>query len=456
MSTFSLIRRVKLAIAVPICGPPAKTIYTCRFRSTVSRNLKVNQMHMISKCLQRFSSTNVKKHINVGTIGHVDHGKTTLTAAITKVLQEDGLAKYISYDQIDRAPEEKARGITINACHVGYSTKNRHYAHTDCPGHADYIKNMISGASQMDCAILVVAATDGQMPQTREHLLLAKQVGVQKIVVFVNKADLVDNEVLELVEIEVRDLLDNFGFDGSNSPVVTGSALEALNGNDTEMGKQSIKKLLDTLDRYVSPPERDFASPFMLPIDNVFTVPGRGTVLIGTLSRGVMKKNAEAELLGFDQTIKTTVSDIQVFKKSVPQAVAGENVGALVRGVKLSDVKRGMLLCAAKTVALSNRFKASVYFLSKAEGGRSKPIVGKYCQQLFSKTWNVACRIDLEENVEMIMPGEHGQVILTLLSKMVMPQGQQFTIRENNITVATGIVTDTLPNVNISHSLGKL
>ena len=269
----------------------------------------------------------------------VDHGKTTLTAAITKVLEKDGLANYISYDQIDRAPEEKTRGITINAAHIGYSTKKRSYAHTDCPGHADYVKNMISGASQMDGAILVVAATDGQMPQTREHLLLAKQVGIDKIVVFINKADQVDHEVLELVEIEIRELLCDFGFDGGNCPVICGSALQALNGETSEIGEPSIKKLLDSVDEYIPTPVRDLKSPFLLPIDNAFTVPGRGTVVVGTLKKGTIIKNSESDLLGFDENIRTTVSDIQIFKKSVPKALAGDNVGALLRGVKVNTSK---------------------------------------------------------------------------------------------------------------------
>lgn len=315
---------------------------------------------------------------------------------------------------------------------------------------------MISGASQMDGAILVVAATDGQMPQTREHLLLAKQVGITKIVVYVNKADLVDQEVLDLVELEIRELLEDFGFDGEKSPVIFGSALDALKGKDTAIGSKSIEKLLDVIDTYIPYPERDLKSPFMLPIDNAFLVPGRGTVIVGTLSRGILKKNTEAELLGFDVSLKTAVTDIQVFKKSVPQAKAGENIGALVRGIRLKDVTRGMILCASKSEALSNRFNASIYFLTKAEGGRSKPITGKYCQQLFSRTWNVACRVDLDDDVNMIMPGEHGKVKITLLSKMVMTPGQQFTIRENNITVATGIITDTLQNIEIKTSLGKL
>ncbi|RZC42919.1 elongation factor Tu, mitochondrial-like, partial [Asbolus verrucosus] len=385
---------------------PKRFIWLCQFSAKNPYNLK-RQSAVNSRIFS--TAPDEKNHINVGTIGHVDHGKTTLTAAITKVLQKDGLASYVSYDEIDKAPEEKARGITINAAHIGYSTRKRHYAHTDCPGHADFIKNMISGASQMDGAILVVAATDGQMPQTREHLLLAKQVGVKKIVVYVNKADLVDNEVLELVELEIRELLDEFGFDSENSPVIFGSALQALNGEDTEIGEKSIRKLLDVLDEYIPIPERDFKSPFMLPIDNVFLVPGRGTVVVGTILRGIMKKNASSELLGFDTKLKTTIGDIQVFKKSVTEVKAGENVGALLRNVKLRDVQRGMLLCEADSVKLSNRFTASIYFLSKDE----------------------------DEGVEMIMPGEHGKVYLTLLSKMVMLPGQSFTIRENKITVGT-------------------
>ncbi|XP_030759394.1 uncharacterized protein LOC115884835 [Sitophilus oryzae] len=444
----------KLSSFCQVCQKARHNLAFSREIKPVAANLKRYYGKEAPKLAQKEGGD--KKHVNIGTIGHVDHGKTTLTAAITKYLEKEGLAKYISYDEIDRAPEEKARGITINACHVGYSTKTRHYAHTDCPGHADYIKNMISGASQMDGAILVVAATDGQMPQTREHLLLAKQVGITKIVVYVNKADLVDMEILELVELEIRELLEDFGFDGSNCPVIFGSALEALKGVDTDIGSKSIQKLLDTIDSYIPFPERDYKSPFILPIDNAFLVPGRGTVLVGTISRGVIHKNKEAELLGFDVKLKTTMIDIQVFKKSVPEAKAGENVGTLVRGIKLKDVRKGMLLCAPGSQQLTNRFKASIYFLTRAEGGRSKPILGKYCQQLFSKTWSIACRIDMDDGISMIMPGEHGKVKLTLLNKMVMTSGQQFTIRENNITVATGIVTETLPDVNMTTSLGKL
>lgn len=336
-------------------------------------------------------------HCNVGTIGHVDHGKTTLTAAITKVLAKDGAAKYVSYDEIDKAPEEKARGITINAAHIGYATKKRHYAHTDCPGHADYVKNMISGASQMDGAILVVAATDGTMPQTREHLLLAKQVGIEKIVVFINKADLADTESLELVELELRELLHDFGFDGVDCPVVCGSALLALQGDQSEMGEPSVRRLLDAIDEYFPQPTRDTTSPVLMPIDNAFTVPGRGTIVVGTVKRGTLQRNHDVSLLGFDQNIKTSVGDVQIFRKSVPQVQAGDNVGVLLRGLKIASVQRGMLLCALGTETISNHFDGSMYLLSKGEGGRSRPLTSKYIQQIFSRTWNVPCRIDLCE-----------------------------------------------------------
>ncbi|KAK4883947.1 hypothetical protein RN001_000218 [Aquatica leii] len=430
------------------------------FLSTIKLNNRI-----LSKTLQacfKYSSKyfsnklNFKVHVNVGTIGHVDHGKTTLTSAITSVLSKKKLAEYIPYDAIDRAPEEKARGITINAAHISYSTEKRHYAHTDCPGHADYIKNMISGASQMDGAILVVAATDGLMPQTREHLLLVKQLGVTRIVVYINKADKVDEEILDLVELEMRELLSDFGYDGDHTPMIRGSALQALQGVHSDIGVQSIDQLLDIIDVYFQTPERDLNSPFLLPIDNAFTVPGRGTVAIGTLVKGTMVKPCDAELLGFDSKIKTTVSDIQVFKCSVNKAVAGDNIGVLLRNVKLKFVKRGMLLCAKGSQTLSNCFRARVYFLSKSEGGRSKPIKSKYIQQMFSKTWNVPCRIDLDEDVEMLMPGENGHVNITLLWKMVMERAQPFTIRENNITVATGIITETLKEVHVTGNLAKL
>ncbi|CAG9122406.1 unnamed protein product [Plutella xylostella] len=442
-----------------------KTLY-CSFVRTGRPNIQILNKQLPVSVQINFSSnycTKVevsledKKHCNIGTIGHVDHGKTTLTAAITKVLAKDGLAQFVSYDQIDKAPEEKARGITINAAHVGYTTKVRHYAHTDCPGHADYVRNMISGASQMDAAILVVAANDGPMPQTREHLLLAKQVGIQHILVYVNKADLVDNELLELVEIEMRELLSDFGFDGNMVPIINGSALLALNGDETELGAPSIRKLLDTIDEYVPPIVRDVSSPFLMPIDNAFTVPGRGTVVVGTIKRGTMKRNADADLMGFGFNIKTTLSDIQIFKKSVQEALAGDNVGVLLRGMKMKSVETGMLLCASKSFTLSNHYKAKIYFLTRSEGGRKKPIFSKYAQQMFSGTWNIACRLDLDPEQHMMMPGDHGEVYLTLLEGMVMTPSQPFTIRENNVTVATGIITELLPSIEVPKGkLGKV
>lgn len=403
-----------------------------------------------------FVSDGKENHCNVGTIGHVDHGKTTLTAAITKIMAKYGNTKYVSYDQIDKAPEEKARGITINAAHVEYRSPQRHYAHTDCPGHADYIKNMISGASQMDAAILVVAATDGQMPQTREHLLLAKQVGIEKIVVYINKADQVNDEMLMLVELEMREMLTDFGFDGEKCPVIIGSALLALGGDSSKIGEQSIIDLINAIDSYVPTPTRDLISPFYIPIDNTFSVGGRGTVVVGTIKRGVLNKLDSAELIGFNKSIKTVVSDLQVFQKSVKQALAGENVGALVRGVKLVDVDRGMILCARGSVLFSNHFVAQLYFLTRSEGGRRQPVLSKYIQQLFSQTWNVTCRIDLPAGTEMIMPGEHSTVSLTLMYKMVMMKGQPFTIRENNVTVATGMVTKVLEPLKLPERKGLI
>ncbi|XP_045121066.1 elongation factor Tu-like [Portunus trituberculatus] len=421
---------------------------------TQSPKLRLFQNHhKISVAAVRFLLSTSKEddipHCNVGTIGHVDHGKTTLTAAITKVLQRTGQSNFVSYDEIDRAPEEKKRGITINTAHVSYSTNLRHYAHTDCPGHADYVKNMISGASQMDGAILVVAANDGQMPQTREHLLLARQAGVERVVVFVNKADLVDEEYLELVEIEMRELLDHFGFDGTDAPFVYGSALLALEGDNGPLGEQSIHKLLEVMDTYLTPPTRDLTSPFLLPLDNYFSVPGRGSVVTGTLKQGVLERGADAELLGFDRRIKTVATDVQVFRKKVQSARAGENVGVLLRGVRIEALARGMSLCALGSKKYVNRFESTIYFLSSGEGGRRRPITSAYIQQMFSNTWNITCRIDLPAGVAMIMPGEHNTVEVTLLQRMVLSLGQSFTIRENNVTVATGMVTQLLPSVTI-------
>ncbi|XP_050423709.1 elongation factor Tu-like [Adelges cooleyi] len=411
----------------------------------------------IHKSTLKYYSTIPKPTCNIGTIGHVDHGKTTLTAAITRVQEKDGLSKFIDYNQIDKAPEERARGITINIAHVGYETLKRKYAHVDCPGHADFVKNMIVGASQMDGAILVVAATDGSMPQTREHLLLIKQVGVNHLVVYINKADISENDVIELVELEIRELLTDFGFEGENVPCIVGSAQLALNGDTSELGEKSIRKLLDAIDNHIPTPQRDYSSPFLLPIDNALLVPGRGAVVIGTIKRGTVNRNDKIDLIGFDEKISTSVSDIQIFKQSVPTAKAGDNVGLLVRGIKPKNIRKGMIICPSNSLTMNNHFKATIYFLMRAEGGRSKPITSKYQQQLFSHTWNIASRIDLDPSIPMIMPGEHAEVRLTLLNKMVMDIGQSFTIRENGKTVATGIISEKLPNVNLPKGiLGKL
>ncbi|KAL5235079.1 hypothetical protein ACI65C_002489 [Semiaphis heraclei] len=430
----------------------------CLLNATLSRKIFFhNRIFRVSQTTLKLYSTNPKPTCNIGTIGHVDHGKTTLTAAITKVLEKDGLSRFIAYDEIDKAPEEKARGITINIAHVGYETSKRKYAHVDCPGHADFVKNMIVGASQIDCAILVVAATDGSMPQTREHLLLIKQVGVQHVVVFINKCDITENDVIELVELEIRELLTDFGFNGHEVPCIFGSALLALKGDTSELGEQSIRKLMDVIDNNIPTPKRDFISPFLLPIDNCLLVPGRGAVIIGTLKRGTVCKNEKVELLGFDEKKTTSVGDIQVFNKSVTSAKAGENVGILLRGIKPKLIRKGMILCPINSLTLNNHYKATIYFLSRSEGGRSKPITSNYQQQLFSHTWNIVCRIDLDSAVSMVMPGEHTEVIITLLNKMIMDIGQPFTIRENGRTVATGIISEILSNVNVSkNNLSKV
>lgn len=386
-----------------------------------------------------------KPHVNIGTIGHVDHGKTTLTAAITKVLADAGGARYKKYEDIDNAPEEKARGITINASHVEYTTANRHYAHTDCPGHADYVKNMITGTAQMDGCILVVAATDGQMPQTREHLLLAKQIGVEHVVVFINKADAVDDkEMLELVEIEIRELLTEFGYDGENTPVVTGSALCALENREPELGMNAVMKLLEIVDSYVPLPKRELEKPFLLPIESVYSIPGRGTVVTGTMERGIIKKGDECEFVGHNRSSKTVVTGIEMFHKSLDRAEAGDNLGALVRGLKREDVKRGMVMCKPGSIKPHQKVKAQVYVLSKEEGGRHKPFVTNFMPVMFSLTWDMACRVTLPTDKEMVMPGEDTSLTLTLRQPMVLEKGQRFTLRDGNKTIGTGLVTDIL------------
>jgi len=392
----------------------------------------------------------VKPHLNIGTIGHVDHGKTTLTAAITKVLSKDKFAKFVDYDMIDRAPEEKSRGITINTATVEYSTEFRHYGHVDCPGHADYIKNMITGAAQMEGAILVVAGTDGTMPQTREHLLLAQQIGIKNIVVFINKADAADDEVLELVEMEVSELIAEFGYDAEKTPIIIGSALNALEGKNPELGEQSIRKLLAAIDAHIPNPERELDKPFYLPIEQIFTISGRGTVVTGRLERGVIKKGDEAQIMGHDKIIKTTVTGIEMFKQLLDRAEAGDQMGALVRGVKKNDIKRGQLLIKPGTMIMSNNCEAQVYFLTEAEGGRGKPYTPTFQAQVFCKTWDCPAFLNLPEGREMVMPGEDCKLSLTLKKKMVVEQGMRFTMRDGSRTLGYGVITNANESIDIA------
>lgn len=385
-----------------------------------------------------------KPHCNVGTIGHVDHGKTTLTAAITRVLAEKELADVKEYSEIDNAPEEKARGITINIAHVEYETENRHYSHTDCPGHADYIKNMITGTAQMDGAILVVAATDGAMPQTREHLLLSKQIGIKHIVVFINKVDAADQEMVDLVEMEIRELMTTMGYDGDNVPVVKGSALCAMDGKSPEIGESAILKLLEEVDKYIPTPVRDLDKPFLLPVENVYSIPGRGTVVTGRLERGIIKKGNECEFLGFNKTIKSTITGIEMFHQILDEAQAGDQLGALVRGVKRDDVRRGMILCKPGTMKQHDQMEAQVYILTKDEGGRPKPFTSYFQLTMFSKTWDCTSQI-LIPGKEMIMPGEDSKLHMKLIKPMVLEEGQRFTLRDGMVTLGTGVVTKILP-----------
>jgi len=383
-----------------------------------------------------------KPHVNIGTIGHVDHGKTTLTAAITKVLADGGRAKYKKYDDIDNAPEEKARGITINAAHVEYETDNRHYGHIDCPGHADYIKNMITGAAQMDGGILVVAATDGQMPQTREHLLLANQVGVKNLVVYINKADAVDDkEMLELVELEIREILSEYGYDGDNTPVIIGSALCALEEKDKDLGINSIVKLLEAIDSHIPTPTRDLDKPFLLPVEDTFSISGRGTVVSGRVERGTINKGDEVQIVGQDKTITTTVTGLEMFHKQLDRGQAGDNLGALVRGVKREDVKRGMVMCAPGSIKSYSEFEAQVYILKKDEGGRHKPFVSNYTPQMYVRTADVASTITLPEGTAFVMPGDDAKFTMKLMFSLPIEIGTRFTLREGSRTVGTGVVT---------------
>jgi elongation factor Tu len=386
-----------------------------------------------------------KPHVNVGTIGHVDHGKTTLTAALTSVLSKlyGGEAK--AYDQIDAAPEEKARGITINTAHVEYETKNRHYAHVDCPGHADYVKNMITGAAQMDGAILVVSAADGPMPQTREHILLARQVGVPYIVVYMNKCDMVDDaELLELVEMEVRELLDKYEFPGDKTPIVHGSAKLALEGDKGELGEGSIMKLAEALDSYIPTPERAIDGSFLMPVEDVFSISGRGTVVTGRIERGVIKVGEEIEIVGITATQKTTCTGVEMFRKLLDQGQAGDNVGILLRGTKREEVQRGQVLCKPGSIKPHTHFTAEVYVLSKEEGGRHTPFFNNYRPQFYFRTTDVTGAVELAKDKEMVMPGDNVQITVKLIAPIAMEEGLRFAIREGGRTVGAGVVAKIL------------
>lgn len=382
-----------------------------------------------------------KPHVNVGTIGHVDHGKTTLTAALTKVLAEKFGGSALGYDQIDKAPEEKARGITINTSHVEYESANRHYAHVDCPGHADYVKNMITGAAQMDGAILVVSAADGPMPQTREHILLARQVGVPYIVVFLNKADMVDDkELLDLVEMEVRDLLSSYNFPGDDTPVIIGSALKALEGDKGELGEQAIVKLVEAMDSYIPQPERPVDKPFLLPIEDVFSISGRGTVVTGRVERGIVKVGEEIEIVGIRPTQKTTCTGVEMFRKLLDEGRAGDNVGILIRGLKRDDVERGQVVAKPGSITPHTKFEAEVYVLTKEEGGRHTPFFKGYRPQFYFRTTDVTGACELPAGVEMVMPGDNVKMVVTLIAPIAMEDGLRFAIREGGRTVGAGVV----------------
>jgi elongation factor Tu len=382
-----------------------------------------------------------KPHCNIGTIGHVDHGKTSLTAAITKILAETGGATYTAYDMIDKAPEERARGITINTAHVEYQTKARHYAHVDCPGHADYVKNMITGAAQMDGGILVVSASDGPMPQTREHILLARQVGVPALVVFMNKVDMVDDpELLDLVEMEVRELLSSYQFPGDDIPIIRGSALCALNGTNPEIGREAILKLMEAVDTYIPQPNRPIDLPFLMPIEDVFSISGRGTVVTGRVERGIVKVGEEIEIVGIRDTVKTTCTGVEMFRKLLDQGQAGDNIGALLRGIEREGVERGQILCKTGSVKPHKKFKAEVYILTKEEGGRHTPFFNNYRPQFYFRTTDVTGVVTLPEGTEMVMPGDNISFDVELITPIAMEEKLRFAIREGGRTVGAGVV----------------
>jgi elongation factor Tu len=384
-----------------------------------------------------------KPHCNIGTIGHVDHGKTSLTAAITKILAESGGATFTSYDNIDKAPEERARGITISTAHVEYETAERHYAHVDCPGHADYVKNMITGAAQMDGGILVVSATDGPMPQTREHILLARQVGVPQLVVFMNKCDLVDDaEIIELVEMEIRELLSKYDFDGDNIPVIQGSATCALNDTNPELGREAVLKLMAAVDSFIPQPARPLDLPFLMPIEDVFSISGRGTVVTGRVEQGIVKVGEEVEIVGLKDTRKTVVTGVEMFRKLLDQGQAGDNIGALIRGVGREEVERGQVLCKPGSIKPHTEFQSEVYVLSKEEGGRHTPFFANYRPQFYFRTTDVTGEVVLPEGTEMVMPGDNVQLGVKLIAPIAMEQGLRFSIREGGRTVGSGVVAN--------------
>ncbi|MDE1906074.1 MAG: elongation factor Tu [Rhodospirillales bacterium] len=381
-----------------------------------------------------------KPHVNIGTIGHVDHGKTSLTAAITKVLAKAGGATFTAYDQIDKAPEERARGITISTAHVEYETANRHYAHVDCPGHADYVKNMITGAAQMDGGILVVSAADGPMPQTREHILLARQVGVPALVVFLNKMDLADPDLVELVEMEVRELLSNYGFPGDDIPIIKGSAVCALNDTNPEIGEQAVMELMAAVDAYIPQPERAIDKPFLMPVEDVFSISGRGTVATGRVERGIVKVGEEIEIVGLRPTVKTTVTGVEMFRKLLDQGQAGDNIGALLRGTKREDIERGQVLAAPGSITPHTKFSGQAYILTKEEGGRHTPFFTNYRPQFYFRTTDVTGVVQLPEGTEMVMPGDNVTIAVELIAPIAMDEGLRFAIREGGRTVGSGVV----------------
>jgi elongation factor Tu len=391
----------------------------------------------------RFERT--KPHVNVGTIGHIDHGKTTLTAAITKVLADKKMAHFVPFDQIDKAPEERERGITINTAHVEYETAKRHYAHVDCPGHADYIKNMITGAAQMDGAIIVVAASEGPMPQTREHILLARQVGVPAIVVFMNKVDMVDDgELLDLVELEMRELLSKYEFPGDDTPIIRGSALKALEGDKGELGEPAILALMEAVDSFIPEPKRDVDRAFLMSVEDVFTISGRGTVATGRIERGKVKVGEEVEIVGIKATVKTVVTGVEMFRKVLDEGVAGDNVGCLLRGVKREDIERGQVLAQPGSITPHTKYEAEVYVLTKEEGGRHTPFFNGYRPQFYFRTTDVTGNVALPEGIEMVMPGDNTRMVVELLTPIAMDEGLRFAVREGGRTVGAGVVTKIL------------